>query len=41
MAEDGKDQTLSDKYAGTETTIDGEEHLIIREDQVPVRADDE
>jgi chaperonin GroES len=28
------DRVLFGKYAGTEVTIDGEEHLIIREDDV-------
>ncbi len=28
------DKILFSKYAGTEVTIDGEEHLIIREDDV-------
>jgi chaperonin GroES len=28
------DRILFSKYAGTEVTIDGEEHLIIREDDV-------
>jgi len=28
------DKVLFSKYAGTEVTIDGEEHLIIREDDV-------
>ncbi|MFD8784587.1 hypothetical protein [Kitasatospora sp. NPDC059599] len=46
-AEDGKvtapakDKTRSGKYAGTEITIDGEEHLLLREDDVPVSTDDE
>lgn len=43
MAEDGKritpdikagDRILFGKYAGTEVKIDGEEHLIMREDDV-------
>ncbi|MFD7621876.1 hypothetical protein [Streptomyces sp. NPDC059802] len=47
MAEDNevttsaKDKTPSGKYAGTEIKIDGEEHLIIREDEVPVATDTE
>ncbi|WP_116209281.1 hypothetical protein [Streptomyces olivoreticuli] len=47
MAEDSKvtvsakDKTPSDKYAGTEIKIDGEEHIIIREDEVPVATDTE
>ncbi|MFB7669502.1 hypothetical protein ACFC1R_37290 [Kitasatospora sp. NPDC056138] len=47
MAEDSevtvsaKDKTPPGKYAGTEIEIDGEEHLLIREDQVPVGTDDE
>jgi len=28
------DKVLFSKYAGTEVTLDGEEHLIIREDDV-------
>jgi len=28
------DRVLLSKYAGTEVTLDGEEHLIIREDDV-------
>ena len=28
------DRVLFGKYAGTEVTIDGEEHLILREDEV-------
>jgi len=28
------DRVLFSKYAGTEVTLDGEEHLIIREDDV-------
>ena len=28
------DRILFSKYAGTEVTLDGEEHLIIREDDV-------
>jgi chaperonin GroES len=43
VTEDGKlqpldvkkgDRVLFSKYAGTEVTIDGEDHLIIREDDV-------
>ena len=43
VSEDGKvhpldvkkgDRVLFSKYAGTEVTLDGEEHLIIREDDV-------
>jgi chaperonin GroES len=43
LAEDGTvrpldvkagDRVLMSKYAGTEVTLDGEEHLIIREDDV-------
>ncbi len=43
IGEDGKvqpldvkkgDRVLFSKYAGTEITLDGEEHLIIREDDV-------
>ena len=43
LAEDGKlqpldvkkgDKVLFSKYAGTEVNIEGEEHLIIREDDV-------
>ena len=43
VGEDGKarpldvkagDRVLFSKYAGTEVNIDGEEHLIIREDDV-------
>ena len=43
VGEDGKvqpldvkkgDKVLFSKYAGTEVTLDGEEHLIIREDDV-------
>ena len=43
VSEDGKirpldvkkgDRVLFSKYAGTEVNIDGEEHLIIREDDV-------
>lgn len=40
MAEDNevtasvKDKTPSGKYAGTEINIDGEEHIILREDEV-------
>ncbi len=43
VTEDGKlqpldvkkgDRLLFSKYAGTEVTIDGEDHLIIREDDV-------
>ncbi len=43
VAEDGKvtpldvkkgDKILFSKYAGTEVSIDGEEHLIVREDDV-------
>ncbi|WP_165484963.1 hypothetical protein [Streptomyces kasugaensis] len=47
MAEDSeatasaKDKTPSGKYAGTEIKIDGEEHIIIREDEVPVATDTE
>ncbi|MFD4397524.1 hypothetical protein [Kitasatospora sp. NPDC058397] len=41
MAEDSKDKTPSGTYAGTEITVDGEEHVIIREDQVPVGTDGE
>ncbi|MFE7531980.1 hypothetical protein ACFU7Y_40745 [Kitasatospora sp. NPDC057542] len=36
-----KDKTPSGKYAGTEIKIEGEEHLIIREDEVPVATDTE
>jgi chaperonin GroES len=28
------DHVLFGKYAGTETTVDGEEHLILREDDI-------
>ncbi|MFD5432655.1 hypothetical protein ACFWJ4_10845 [Kitasatospora sp. NPDC127067] len=41
VTESAKDKALSGKYAGTEVTIDGEEHIIIREDEVPVSADGE
>ena len=43
VSEDGKvlpldvkkgDRVLFSKYSGTEVTLDGEEHLIIREDDV-------
>jgi chaperonin GroES len=43
MTEDGKivplavkagDKVLIGKYAGTEVTIDGEEHVILREDEI-------
>ena len=43
VGEDGKvrpldvkkgDRVLFSKYAGTEITLDGEEHLIVREDDV-------
>jgi chaperonin GroES len=43
VSEDGKvtpldvkkgDKILFSKYSGTEVTIDGEEHLIIREDDI-------
>ncbi|MFF4389903.1 hypothetical protein ACFY0G_24450 [Streptomyces sp. NPDC001552] len=40
MAEDSevtvsaKDKTGSGKYAGTEIKIDGEEHIVLREDEV-------
>ena len=43
LSEDGKlqpldvkkgDRVLFSKYAGTEVNVDGEEHLIIREDDV-------
>ncbi|MFE6053804.1 hypothetical protein ACFQ6N_23885 [Kitasatospora sp. NPDC056446] len=47
MAEDSKvtasaeGGTPSGKYAGTEIKIEGEEHIIIREDEVPVGTDTE
>jgi chaperonin GroES len=28
------DKVLIGKYAGTEVTIDGEEHVILREDEI-------
>jgi chaperonin GroES len=43
MIDDGKiipltvkagDKVLIGKYAGTEVTIDGEEHIILREDEI-------
>ena len=43
MTDDGKiipltvkagDKVLIGKYAGTEVTIDGEEHIILREDEI-------
>jgi chaperonin GroES len=43
LTEDGKivplavkvgDKVLIGKYAGTEVTIDGEEHVILREDEI-------
>ncbi|MFE4356195.1 hypothetical protein [Kitasatospora sp. NPDC056800] len=40
MAEDSKAKP-SGSYAGTEITIEGEEHIIIREDEVPVATDTE
>ncbi|MGW2874343.1 hypothetical protein [Kitasatospora sp. NPDC001225] len=47
MAEDSKatasgtDKKPSGAYAGTEVTIEGEEHLILREDEIQVVADSE
>ncbi|MGW3178911.1 hypothetical protein ACWDD9_06580 [Kitasatospora sp. NPDC001119] len=40
MAEDSEAKP-SGSYAGTEIKIDGEDHIIIREDEVPVAADSE
>ncbi|MFE4480548.1 MULTISPECIES: hypothetical protein [Streptomycetaceae] len=40
MAEDSKTKP-SGSYAGTEVTIEGEEHLILREDEIQVVADSE
>ncbi|MFF4749987.1 hypothetical protein ACWD5R_08015 [Streptomyces sp. NPDC002514] len=39
--ESAREETPSGRYAGTEITIEGEEHLIIREDEVPVVTDGE
>ncbi|MFF3002109.1 hypothetical protein ACFVTF_04775 [Kitasatospora sp. NPDC057940] len=47
MTEDSKatasaeGKTPSGKYAGTEIKIEGEDHIIIREDEVPVATDTE
>jgi chaperonin GroES len=34
VSEDEGDRVLFGKYSGTEVTIDGEEHLIMREDDI-------
>ncbi|MFF2080825.1 hypothetical protein ACFVXG_39415 [Kitasatospora sp. NPDC058162] len=39
--ESAKGKTPSGSYAGTEIKIDGEDHIIIREDEVPVATDTE